>query len=187
MTANYWQLFFLGAGFLLVELAAIARLSVIFGSTWLTSAVVINSILVLVWTANLFVMAKGDLVKSGQRPIYIATLISLLLSGFTHIDDLLNLTDSLPIIGHLLVVIFTLLPICFASLIFPVAFQQSDSSSKALSYNLLGAFFGGLLEYACFYIGNGGLMILSAGLYLLSFVFFMAHLPVSQTGAASRK
>ncbi len=175
-TANYWQLFFLGAGFLLVELAVMARLSLIFGSTWFTTAITINGILFLVWTANWFVTARRKVVEHKQKHIYIFTLLTLILTGMIPVDVLSNLMISVPLVGSVVVILLSLLPLCFASLIFPVAFVKADSAPKALTYNLLGAFFGGLLEYLSFYFGNSGLLFLAAGLYFISFLFFLKSL-----------
>lgn len=50
---------FLGAAFLLLELQSIARLSLLYGSTWYTSAIVINSVLLMILGAN-FLVIKGS-------------------------------------------------------------------------------------------------------------------------------
>lgn len=163
------QLFFLGAGFLLMELASVARLSLLFGTTWLTTAIVINGILLLVYLSNRYVISHRAYVQNNQTSVYMFTLASLVLSSIVPIDALLKVAQSIPVLGPIAMVVFVLLPICLASLIFPVAFANSESASKALAINLLGSFLGGLLEYLSFYLGNSGLIMLGAILYGISF------------------
>jgi hypothetical protein len=43
--------------------------------------------------------------------------------------------------------------------------------STALAYNLMGALFGGLMEYKSMYFGFAFLYLLAIGFYLLAFVF----------------
>src|SRR5207247_7095002 len=51
------HLFFLGAAFLLMEVHAINRLALLFGTTWIVSAVAIAIVLILIACANLTVIA----------------------------------------------------------------------------------------------------------------------------------
>src|SRR5262249_40057741 len=52
-TAYHGHLFFLGAAFLLMEVYAINRLALLFGTTWIVSAVAILVVLTLIVAANL--------------------------------------------------------------------------------------------------------------------------------------
>jgi spermidine synthase len=54
-TAFHGHLFFLGAAFLLMEVYAINRLALLFGTTWLVSAITIALVLMLIVLANLTV------------------------------------------------------------------------------------------------------------------------------------
>ena len=48
-------MFFMGSAFLLVETKNISQLSLLFGATWVTNAVVFSSIFVMAIAANLMV------------------------------------------------------------------------------------------------------------------------------------
>ena len=48
-------MFFLGAGFMLVETKAVVHMALLFGGTWIVNSVVIFAVLVMILVANLFV------------------------------------------------------------------------------------------------------------------------------------
>ena len=71
LVANYWtiwdnanarpwtfdgRMFFLGAGFMLVETKAVVHMALVFGSTWMVNSVVFLAVLVMILLANLFVL-----------------------------------------------------------------------------------------------------------------------------------
>ncbi len=170
--ALYWQLFFLGAGFLLLELTNIARLTLIYGTTWFTSALVINGILIMTWIANLIVINFKPLIEKFQIQIYCWLFFLLLISKFIMVNNFLLWINNY-YLGSFILMIILILPVFFAGLIFPIAFAKADSQAKAFTYNLLGAILGGILEYCSFYIGNSWLIIISASLYLISFMFYL--------------
>ncbi len=167
-----WQLFFLGAGFLLLELTTIARLALVYGTTWFTSSVVINGILIMIFLANLIVIKQRKLIENNQTIIYLLLLLSLILTKFIQIDEFLRNSPNY-YLGSLVLLVIFVLPVLFAGLIFPIAFYRSKSPPIAFTYNLLGAMLGGVLEYLSFYYGNSGLVIVSAILYLISFGFYL--------------
>src|SRR5439155_13821308 len=49
------QMFFLGAGFMLLETKGVVHMALLFGSTWIVNSVVFFAILVMVFLANFFV------------------------------------------------------------------------------------------------------------------------------------
>ena len=51
------QMFFLGAGFMLLETKGVVHLALFFGSTWIVNAIVFSAILVMVLLSNLYVIA----------------------------------------------------------------------------------------------------------------------------------
>ncbi len=166
--ARRWQMFFLGAAFLLLELQAIARLSLLYGSTWLTSAVVINGILLMILAANFLVIALGAKLESRQNWLYLFLALSLSGSYLLPFQDILCRLDWLS--GHAVVTAVTLLPLFAAGLIFAVSFRTMEHPGSALAFNLLGAVVGAMLEYASNYTGIGALVIIAAALYLLSYL-----------------
>jgi hypothetical protein len=61
------------------------------------------------------------------------------------------------------------LPIFMANLVFAQRFKSTSASATAFGANLLGAMFGGLLEYASLIVGYRSLLILVAILYAVAF------------------
>lgn len=164
-----WQMFFLGSAFMLLELQSIARLSLLFGSTWWTSAIVINGILVMILGANVLVLKIPALAKS-QTGVYLALFVSVLLSYFLPVNLLRsNLPD--PLVAPV-ITIATVLPVFLAGIIFASAFKQVSNAGRALTFNLLGAVLGAMLEYLSNYIGISGLVLCSGALYLFSFIAY---------------
>ena len=53
------QMFFLGAGFMLIETKAVVQMALLFGSTWMVNSVVFFAVLVMILVANLFVLASA--------------------------------------------------------------------------------------------------------------------------------
>ena len=60
------------------------------------------------------------------------------------------------------------LPILFSGIAFSKEILKINSTSQALSANILGAMFGGFLEYNSMYFGFGSLYILAGVIYLLA-------------------
>lgn len=165
-----WQLFFMGAAFLLIETKAVTTLALIFGSTWLVNSIVIGSILFAILIANLII---GRIANFGF-PIFYAWLFAAVVLNFFFPFGVLNnygwnvrLLASGIIIG---------LPIFFAALIFAKAFTVVESPSKALAANLLGALVGGLLEYLDMWMGLRYLNLVALILYVLSALFLFLQM-----------
>ncbi|HEY9870928.1 MAG TPA: hypothetical protein V6D08_17315 [Candidatus Obscuribacterales bacterium] len=160
-----WQLFFLGAAFMLLELHAISRLSLTFGSTWFTSAIVINGILILIMVANLVVMAFPHFLRTRQGMIYLLLFASIAASYF------LPASGSSGQAAHqVLVTLVTLLPMGLAGILFACIFAGVAQPNRAMALNLLGAVVGGVLEYLSNYTGIRGVELVAAALYLASFI-----------------
>jgi len=158
------QMFFLGAGFMLLELQAISRLARLFGSTWLTSSLVINGVLIMILMANFFVIKNREVLARRVNLLYILLGASLLTSFFLPVNQILLSVPS----GEALVAFLTVLPMFFAAMIFACSFAKVASSSSALAYNLFGAVLGSLLEYAANYVGINKLVLIALVLYALS-------------------
>lgn len=161
---SLWQMFFLGAGFFLLELQSIARLSLLYGCTWLTSSVVINGILVLILLANFIIIRSSGRLNSNV--LYALMLAALLTTLCLPINAILGLGTA----GKALVTTFTLLPMFIAALIFGTAFNLQKEPAKALGFNLLGAVVGALLEYLSNYTGIRALALIALFLYFCSFI-----------------
>jgi hypothetical protein len=67
--------------------------------------------------------------------------------------------------------LFMFLPIFFANLIFSREFKDTDESTRAFGWNLLGAVAGGGLEYLSLLTGFRNLLWVVAACYLLAALF----------------
>ena len=157
-----WHFFFLGAGFMLLEVQNISKLALHFGTTWTVNAIVISAILVMIALANYYVMR----VRIGSLTPYYGALFAGLLVNFT--VPLGVFTGLPPGLKELVLGLITGFPLFFAGIIFSTSFAATENRAAALATNLLGAMAGGLLESVSFLFGIKALLILAFGLYLLS-------------------
>jgi len=167
-----WQMFFLGAAFLLLELQSIARLSLLYGSTWYTSAIVINSVLLMILAANFLVIKSSKILAPKLTLIYAVLFISLIGSACLPVRQILEQFNGT--IGQIIVSFVTVVPMMIAGIIFSLSFKTVPQPDKAFAFNLLGAVAGAMLEYSSNYVGINSLVWIAAALYLAS--FFCARL-----------
>lgn len=165
-----YQLFFLGSAFILLELQSISRLSLLYGTTWLTSTVVINGVLLMILCANFIILKRGAFAKQGV--LYAGLAASLLLSYFLPTEQVLQLNSAGPFVGHGLVTLLTLVPMFMAGLIFASAFAGVISPARSFAFNLLGTVLGALLEYFSTYWGINSLVLISLLLYGVSYTAY---------------
>ena len=154
--------FFLGAGFLIVEVHNVSKLARVFGTTWTVNAWVITGILLVILLAN-FLARRWPRLTSG-RWIYALLIASLVAAAFARIESIL----SLPL-GSAMVVLCYASPLLFAGLIFANSFRTFADAPRALGSNILGSVLGGFLELSSFVIGLSNLLIVAVIFYLLSF------------------
>jgi hypothetical protein len=167
-TGSDWQLLSLGAAFILVELQAITRLSLLYGATWVTSSVVINGVLVMILAANYLTIKSKT--PFNQNVLYAALFASLLASYFLPCNSILSNLAGNEYLAMAIITATTLIPILMAGLIFATAFKSVKQPSRSFAFNLIGSVFGGLLEYLSTYIGINALVMVSLGIYVLSFL-----------------
>ncbi len=157
-----WHLFFLGAAFLLLEFQNISKATLLFGSTWFVSAIMISMILSLALLANLVaaVWKRVDV-----RWVYAALFGSITLLLMVPLSAL----NLLPFLWRGVIASLLLnLPIFFGGLIFIRSFAAAKDVDLAFGSNLLGAGAGGLLESLSFMTGITVLLVLVGLLYLVS-------------------
>ena len=159
--AEHAHYFFLGAGFLLMEVYAINRLALLFGTTWIVSAVAIAAVLALIVAANALVAAAPRLPAAAA---YLGLLLSLAASW--SIDPQAALGGGLGAsLGCTLVV---LSPVFFSGLVFARSFRGTRAAGPAMGANMLGAVLGGWAEYATMAVGIRALLLLALGFYAAS-------------------
>src|SRR5262249_52400806 len=137
------------------------RMALIFGSTWIVTSVAV--ILVL-----LAALASNVIVQRFASPSIFAVIglvaVSILLNYAVDIHCYLVLAEP---IRTSLAGLQVYLPMLGSSLLFGRLFQRSGKSSYDLGMNILGALFGGMLEYISLVIGI-------QAVYLLALILFVA-------------
>jgi hypothetical protein len=152
-------MFFMGAGFLLVETKSVTEMSLLFGSTWTVNLMVFAAILVMVLIANLAIQRRRP-ARTGA--LFVGLFAALAVAYAIPASTLLPLgTGAQWISGGLMVA----LPIFFAALIFSTLLSRRSDAGRALAYNLLGAILGGVLEYSAMALGVKAMYIVAAILY----------------------
>jgi len=157
-------LFLMGAAFMLLETRGVTTLSLLFGSTWMVNASVFAGILVVVLLANLLTQHFRF-----ERFLPWGLLLLLSVLALAHLDygQLNQLTLGLRgLIGGLSHAI----PIGIAGVLVSMMLVRSRAPAAALGSNLLGAVFGGCLEYCSMLFGLRALVYLAAALYLIALV-----------------
>lgn len=155
------HLFFLGAAFLLIEVYAINRLALLFGTTWRVSAVTIAGVLLLIVLGN-FTIVRWPGIPYGLA--YSALFLTLSTGWWLGPEVAL---------GHGMVAalaysLLLLSPIYFAALVFARSFSASVIAGPALGANILGSVLGGWIEYATMAVGIRAMALLALVFYLLS-------------------
>ncbi|HYK21764.1 MAG TPA: hypothetical protein VEV42_13565 [Pyrinomonadaceae bacterium] len=156
------QLFFLGAGFMLVETKAVVTMALLFGGTWIVNSVVFVAVLVMILLANLWAFRWRPTV---MWPYYAALLISLALNVIISLDSFLGMNRTVQVLGACLLV-FT--PIFFAGVVFAASFARSAQPDKSFGINVAGAMVGGLAEYSSMAVGFKYVVSIAIFFYALS-------------------
>jgi SAM-dependent methyltransferase len=159
MSLGHAAFFFLGAGFMLVETKGITELGLTFGNTWHVIGVVICGILLMGFLANSVVRW----VKFRRPWLLYALLVATLALGYV-ISRSGGLGSTLW--GRIGTVAVLTAPMFASGLVFSSLLRSSRDVAGALASNLLGAMFGGILEYNSMYFGFRFLYLLAIGLYL---------------------
>jgi hypothetical protein len=160
-TREGMHLFFLGAGFMLLETKGVTELSLLFGSTWIVNALVIAAFLFMGLAANTLVMIS----PVSRRLAYIGLFVFLLLGVFLPY----SLLGGLPTLEKLLAAaVLVGLPVFFSGLVFSRSFRDVARPAQALGINLLGAVVGGALENLVMVGGTPVLGVLAVVIYGIS-------------------
>lgn len=161
---DYRDLFLLGAAFLLLETKNVTGFALYFGTTWLVNALVFGGVLVAVLAA---VEVTRRFEVPPLRIMYLALFGGLALAWLVPTSWVL----SLPLFARLVVaVLLAFIPIMAANVIFAKRFSLSRDPTTAFGTNLLGAMFGGCLEYLALATGYRALLIVCAALYLAAYL-----------------
>ena len=155
-------MFFFGLAFLLLESKAVTEMNLVWGSTWVTSAVVFASILAMILAGTLLMQWRPLTWRASASGL----AVTLLASYFVPVHAILAWNPAAKL---LLSALFVGLPIFFASTSFALQFRDEESAELAFGWNLLGAVAGGLLEFASMAIGLKALALVALAAYVIAF------------------
>ncbi|MGH7321049.1 MAG: spermidine synthase [Candidatus Rokuibacteriota bacterium] len=165
-----WAFLFMGVAFLLLETKSIVQFSLLFGTTWLNTSLVVLAVLTLVLTANWTAgLLRGPWALHGA---YLLLLASCLVTIVYPLGNLLALEATT---RFLVASLMTFSPIFFANLIFSLTFRDQAVPEQLFGWNLLGATVGGIVEYASMAIGYNALAVIVAICYTAVFALLLAR------------
>lgn len=153
------EMFLLGLAFLLLETKSVTAMALAWGATWVTSAVVFASILLM---ALLGTLAH----KRWRWPdaLVVPLLVATLLAGWA-LPTRALVAVSLP--GRaLLSLLIAGGPVFFAAMLFASAFAARKAPGTAFGWNLVGAVAGGLIELFSMAWGLRALHLIALAAYL---------------------
>jgi hypothetical protein len=153
------EMFLFGLAFLLLETRSVTQMNLVWGATWLTSAVVFGSILTMVLLGTV-AMALRPL---SWRASFAGLVASLVAAMLLPADLLLELALPARLAAS---VLWVGTPVFFASTCFALAFATRAEPDSAFGWNLLGAVAGGLTEFLSMAIGLRALLYVVIGAYL---------------------
>ncbi len=157
------QMFFLGAGFMLLETKGVVQMALLFGSTWIVNSIIFFAILVMILLSNLFVLWFQP---ARRWMLYYALLLAALL-----INYLVPMNSYLGLSGAARGVLSCTLvfaPVFFAGIIFALAFRDSQRPDIDLGSNIAGIILGGLTENLSLATGFNSLLLVAILFYALS-------------------
>jgi len=156
------RMFFLGAGFMLLETKGVVQMALLFGSTWVVNSIVFFSILLMILLSNLFVLA----VRPKQLwPYFSLLLVALGANVLVPAGVFLELSGSVRVVASCALFY---LPIFFAGVVFATAFRESRQPDVDFGSNIGGIILGGLSEYLSLVLGFRHLLWVAIGFYLLA-------------------
>ncbi|MEK6337564.1 MAG: hypothetical protein AABM67_21805 [Acidobacteriota bacterium] len=156
------QIFFLGAGFMLIETKAVVTMALLFGSTWVTNSVVFFAVLIMILLANLWTL-KTNVTR--LWPYYVGLFVTLALNTIVPLDFFLGMNRTLQVVGSCLLVFA---PVLFAGVIFAASFKRTPEADRAFGYNIAGAMLGGLAENMSMLLGFQYVVVVAILFYALS-------------------
>ncbi|HWB53413.1 MAG TPA: hypothetical protein VG722_04445 [Tepidisphaeraceae bacterium] len=157
-----WTMFFLGAGFMLLETKGVVHMALLFGATWVVNSIVFAAILIMILCANLYVLWR----RPRRLLTYYALLAAVLLvNAIVPMHFFLDLPALMKTISSCAMVF---VPVFFAGIIFTTLFRDSTNPGLDFGSNIAGIIVGGLSEYFSLVFGFNGLIYIALGYYLMS-------------------
>jgi spermidine synthase len=155
-------MFFFGLAFLLLETKSVTQMSLLWGSTWLTNAIVFASILIMVLGGTLLMRYRPVPLRFAATGL----VLSLLVNWGMPVEAMLVSNTAVKALASIL---FVGLPVFFASISFALLFRDEDAIDLAFGWNLLGAVAGGLTEFTSMLVGFRALALIALAAYVVAF------------------
>jgi len=159
------QMFFLGAGFMLLETKSVVHMALLFGSTWVVNSAVFAAILVMILMSSLLVLRCRP---TKLWPYYLGLIVTLAVNALVPMEIFLDIAGPM---RTLLSCAITFCPIFFAGVVFAASFRESKQHSIDFGSNVAGAILGGLSEYLSLVLGFNQLLFVAVAFYLAAFYF----------------
>jgi spermine/spermidine synthase len=160
-----WQMFFLGAGFMLLETKGVVHMALLFGATWVVNSIVFFAILLMILMSNVYVVVVQP---RTVWPYYGLLITSLLLNAYVPMSTFLALPGAARIVVSCSVIF---VPVFFAGIVFATTFRDSRQPHVDFGSNIGGIILGGLSEHLSLIVGFDHLLLIAVGLYLASAVW----------------
>jgi spermidine synthase len=156
------QMFFLGAGFMLLETKGVVHVALLFGSTWIVNSVVFFAILLMILFSNFYVRLVQPKTSWPYYTLLVAALaanIAVPMSTFLALPGWQKVAVSCAVV---------FVPIFFAGIVFSIGFRDSRNPDVDFGSNIAGAILGGLSENFSLILGFNYLLAIAMGFYLVS-------------------
>ena len=148
----------LGMGFMLLEVSAVSRAALLFGTTWLVTAYVVGAVLTLALLANLWAARRPpELLAWGGLVVSLLGLLFVPTRWLATLPTLARVAAGAPMLA---------LPVLFSGLIFSSRWSTRARRDVALSSNMLGALLGGLASMLSMLFGFQSLTLMTLAVYL---------------------
>ena len=155
-----WEMLTFGAAFLLIETAMVTEMNLLFGTLWRTNAIVFGSILFALLASTLLSAWR----RMDARWSLIGVTLSLCVVAYLPLRQLAPSGDLSRILYAAFICGF---PVFCAGFAFADRFAARADAERAFGWNIIGAVFGGLLEFLTMLLGLHALFLIGAVLYLL--------------------
>jgi len=158
------QMFFLGAGFMLLETKGVVHMALLFGSTWMVNSIVFFSILTMILLSNMYVLA---IKPRTLWPYFVLLVVALLIGSLVPMSSFLSLPEAAKMI---ISCSLFYIPVFFAGVIFTTAFRDSTRPDIDFGSNIGGIILGGLSEHLSLVLGFNHLLWVAIAYYVLAAV-----------------
>lgn len=166
------ELFLFGLAFLLLETRGVTTMSLMWGATWLTSAVVFGSVLLTVLVATIVSQLRPIPYRAGMAGLVVTLLASLAVP----LGELLSMHAAAKLMWSVVIIG---MPIFFASICFANVFRERVRPGLAFGWNILGAVCGGLLEFTSMIFGLRAMLLVALAAYLAALLLRESRLRIA--------